>query len=127
MIYLASPYSDPDPAVKQERNDIIMRESALLMNAGYLVISPIAASHAIAVKHNLPGDYSYWQRWNKGLIDACSELWVCTMPGWEKSVGVAGEIEYAESKRISIRYYDPEKHQLAYDKDFNPESILWSH
>lgn len=104
-----------------------MRESALLMNAGYLVISPIAASHAIAVKHNLPGDYKYWQEWNHALIDACSELWVCTMSGWAKSTGVKGEIEYAKSKGIPILYYDPIEHQTSINSDFQPGDIVWTH
>lgn len=127
MIYLASPYSHPDPAVKQARNDMIMETTALLMNDGFIIISPIAASHPIAIKHNLPGDYAYWQKWNHALMDACSELWVCTMDGWKESTGVTGEMEYARSKGMPINYYDPIEKQLSINKEFNPDDIIWIH
>ena len=46
MIYLASPYSDPDPAVKQARYDAAVRAVGALMARGETVYSRIVSTHA---------------------------------------------------------------------------------
>jgi hypothetical protein len=45
MIYLASPYSHPDRAVREERFRGACRATAALLRSGHAVFSPIA--HAI--------------------------------------------------------------------------------
>jgi hypothetical protein len=53
MIYLASPYSHPDPAVREARFREACRAAAKLMRLGQPAFSPIVHGHPIAV-YGLP-------------------------------------------------------------------------
>jgi hypothetical protein len=50
MIYVISPYSHPDLAVRQRRFDAACRAAAALARDGHLVISPIVHGHPL-VEH----------------------------------------------------------------------------
>ena len=56
MIYLASPYSHPDPAVMEQRFETACRVAGWLMARGEIVFCPIAMSHSVAVRYDLPRD-----------------------------------------------------------------------
>ena len=107
MIYLASPYSDPDPAVKAQRFDVACEAAAALMRQGHMVFSPIAHTHPIA-RFDLPGGWHFWAAYDRAFIQWCDELWVLTLPGWDASVGVTAEIEFADMLGKPKRYIDPE-------------------
>jgi Domain of unknown function (DUF1937). len=47
MIYLASPYSHPDPLVREARFDAACRAMADLVHAGQIVFSPIVHGHPL--------------------------------------------------------------------------------
>lgn len=107
LVYLASPYSHPDPAVKQERFETICRVQAELLNQygnEHGFIGPIAASHCIAQYGQLPTDWEFWNKQDELLISKCDELWVIKMDGWEGSIGVQAEIGIALGKRIPIHF-----------------------
>ncbi len=61
MIYLASPYTHADPAVRQRRFEAACRTSAVLICRGQTVFSPIAHSHAICA-YGVPLDWRFWKR-----------------------------------------------------------------
>ncbi|MFW6106533.1 MAG: DUF1937 family protein [bacterium] len=102
LIYLASPYSDADPAVEQARFDAVCRSAAALMRQGLLVYSPIAHSHPIA-RYGLPTDWAYWQRYDREILACCAEIWVLMLPGWEQSVGVQAEMRLARDMNKRVR------------------------
>lgn len=106
-IYLASPYSHPDPAIREERWHAACRASAALMKAGRIVFSPIAQTHPMALLGDLPLDFEFWQDYNRAWIEACSRLIVLTLDGWRESVGVRGEIAIAKELGIEIEYLGP--------------------
>lgn len=95
LIYLASPYSHPDELVRHERFERLLAVVAQFMNEGYLVFSPIAHSHPVAVRHDLPGDWEFWKRIDAAFISVCGAVWVLCIEGWRESKGVAAEIEIA--------------------------------
>lgn len=95
-IYLASPYSSPIPGVAEARFNEAMAVVAGLQAGGHMVYSPILHSHPVAMKHDLPTDFNYWQHLNRVFIAKLDEVWVIDIPGWRESVGVRGEIEYAQ-------------------------------
>lgn len=103
MIYLASPYSHPDPAVQAERCEAVCRVAAHLIRLGHVVFSPIAHSHGIA-KHGLPTDWLFWEKQDHALLAVCDELWVVTLDGWQESRGVQAEIAMARALGKPIRY-----------------------
>ena len=47
IIYLAAPYSHPDPGVRERRFRAINRAAAALIAEGRIVFSPISMSHPI--------------------------------------------------------------------------------
>jgi nucleoside 2-deoxyribosyltransferase len=107
LIYLASPYSHPDPAVRQIRYEVACEAAAYLMRRGLMVFSPIVHSHPIA-QYGLPKDYAFWRQYDEALMDACWGIVVLMIDGWRESKGVTAEIEYMSRKGIAAEYLDPE-------------------
>jgi hypothetical protein len=105
LIYLAAPYSHPDPNVITERVRAIDRTAAHMFAQGHFVFSPITHCHPIHL-YGLPGDYNFWQEYNKRMLSHCDELCVLMLDGWGQSLGVQGEIEFARenNKIVSYRY-----------------------
>jgi nucleoside 2-deoxyribosyltransferase len=108
MIYLASPYSHPDPQQREQRYRHALHATAILMKTGEIVISPIVHSHHLHTEYGFGGDWETWAALDLALIDACSEVMVLQIAGWRMSKGVAAEIRYAKSIGRPVRYYDPE-------------------
>jgi len=96
MIYLASPYTDPDPKVMQMRYEMVCEACAGLANKKRVVFSPVAHWHPIAIKYDLPRDYKFWEIQNYGVISCCFRFYVLTLNGWDTSIGIKYEVEYAE-------------------------------
>lgn len=107
MIYLARPYSHPDPAVRQERFAAACRAAAELIRRGHVVFSPVAHSHAIA-QHGLPLDWRFWSRHDRRYLEACDEVAVLMLDGWRESVGVRAEIAIARELDKPVRYLAPD-------------------
>lgn len=103
MIYLASPYSYNNGPVSlqsqiiQARYKLVEFQTALYFKTNRPVLSPIVHNHELALHYNLPGSFDYWQKMNKAWISCCHEFHVLDLPGWEKSVGVQAEAEFAET------------------------------
>ena len=107
MIYLASPYSHDDPAIREQHFQAVCRETAELMRRGNVVFSPIVHGHPL-VGHGLPTDWPFWERFDREHLRRCDELVVLTLDGWRESVGVAAEIRIADELGTPIRYLAPE-------------------
>ena len=106
MIYLASPYSHPDPAVRQQRFEAACRAAASLLRAGINVFSPIAHSHPIA-GYGVPATWDFWVQVDREFLRKCEVLAVLTLDGWEQSVGVAAEIAMAQEFGMPVLYVAP--------------------
>lgn len=103
-IYLACPYTDPNPEIRAERNDRVTAFCAELLNAGHIVFSPITYTHHMAQAHTMPTTWEFWHTLDVSFIAWAEELWVLTLPGWERSTGVAAEIEEARRLDKAVRY-----------------------
>jgi hypothetical protein len=103
VIYIASPYSHPDPTVREARYDAVCEHAASMLRDGRLVYSPVAHSHPLAAR-GLPGDWSFWARHNAAMLARCTALAVLTLPGWEQSEGVAAEVEIARRLGLPVGY-----------------------
>lgn len=108
LVYLASPYSDPDLAVVEARFDAVCHEAAIWMGRGVHIYSPIAHTHPIAMRGSLPTDWAFWQTYDRVMIDASAEVWVLALPGWRESKGVTAEIAIAEAAGKKWRMIVPE-------------------
>jgi len=109
LIYLASPYTHPDSEVRENRFESVCKATAALIAKGYYVFSPIASSHPIAVKYNLPTPYHFWQEFNELMISRSDYVVVLELDGWKESVGVSAERAFAERIGKPIFFADPEQ------------------
>lgn len=104
MLYLASPYSDPNEVVRDLRALTVMRAASQLAIEGIPVYSPIAHWHYPAKLFTLPKDADFWRRLNFAILARCTELGMLLIPGWRESKGM--EEEYQEALRLGLPVND---------------------
>lgn len=112
MIYLVSPYSSPDPTVREQRFHAACGATAQLLRLGHITFSPVVHGHPLAI-FGLPTDWSYWKPFARAMIRLSDEVVVLTLDGWRKSVGVAAEIEIAGEFGTPVRYLAPVSAELS--------------
>lgn len=110
LIYLASPYTHTKRSEMAKRFIEISRIAAGLTVKGYYIISPISMNHPWKEygDDELGYTWEYWAEFDTRLLEACNELMVALMPGWDTSIGVKHEITIARHLGLPIRYIDPE-------------------
>ena len=103
LAYLAAPFSHPDPSVKKWRLQTVNQYVCKLLKEGQMVYSPLT--------HNVPlielGMQNSWDTWRELdhlMLSKCELLIVLTLEGWESSIGVSSEIEFAKANNIPIAY-----------------------
>ena len=107
--YLASPYSHPSPAVRQERYEAVVRAAARLMLDGQVVFSPIAHSHPVeTLGMPAPQSGAFWMKQDLALLRHADRLLVLALPGYDESAGIRQEVEFALSKNIPVELLQPE-------------------
>ncbi len=107
MIYLASPYAHPDPAVMQERFHKVAELTATLIKQGAVIYSPIAHNHYLACNFDMPRTWDFWQLLDLPMLDLAEQLDVYMLDGWEQSKGLAAEIVHATATGKPILYRRP--------------------
>jgi len=106
MIYVCSPYTDPDPAVREQRFESACRAAAELICQGRTVYSPIVHSHVIC-RYGVPLDWRFWARHDRRFLELSREVVVLMLPGWEASVGVQAEIAIARELGKPVSFIRP--------------------
>jgi hypothetical protein len=107
VIYLACPYTDPDPQVRKLRFEAATNAAAELIKQGSIVYSPITMTHPIdmvlaGAANTLGSDY--WVAFDEAFMEMCSEIVVLQLEGWQKSTGVARELAYFRDAGKPIKY-----------------------
>jgi len=105
-IYLAIPYSDPDPEVRKGRFELVNRMAVELLEEGFNIWSPISHSHPISLYMDNSNDSDFWCENSLAFLEHCDELVVYCLQGWKESRGVTKEIKFAKSHKIPIRYLE---------------------
>ena len=118
MIFLSAPYTHDNKVVVQERmktiEEIIINLILLKIDA----ISVLQYGHTLVEKYpNLPINWDYWKDYCFSFIDRSDIFCVIMLDGWQESVGVKEELEYAKSKNIKIIYFDPKLNDFTYIKN----------
>lgn len=108
MIYVAAPYSHTDPEVVKQRMVMFARVMAKIIEDGKHPVSPLM-NHFLAdkVEINFPLSWAFWEEYSYQLLTRCDIVYVITMPGWQESAGVQGEIALAVSMGTPVEYIDP--------------------
>lgn len=107
MIYLASPYSHPDPVEREKRYLEAMRKLRLYILEGIACFSPIVHSHEMAKIYNMGRAWEAWQQYNKEMLKHCWEVHILTLDGWRESEGIKQEIAWASEFEIPCLEVSP--------------------
>lgn len=102
--YLASPYSHLSADVRHARYIEAMRATLWLLQHRQWVFSPIVHCHEIAVLNDLPTNALYWRDFNRAMLEKASSFTILALEGWDKSNGIADEIDTAHDLSIPIRF-----------------------
>ena len=108
-IYLATPYTDPDPAVRRARFEAVTQAAGALMRQRFLVFSPITMGHPISEAcADIPVEFPYWETACLSYLTGwATRLVVLTLDGWEESLGVTAEIAAARERGLPVEYLSP--------------------
>lgn len=106
MIYLASPFRHRNPETVQRRinmnrlfvNHLIAVQGAYIYAP--LLYGPNVTSPGVKIPEK------YWLAHCVEMLKKCDALYVYCLPGWDKSKGVALEIETARAADIPITFYN---------------------
>lgn len=106
-VYLASPYTHDDQVVRDTRFKAACAAAAKLMLGGQCVFAPIP--HSVPIEAEFPAmqGFDFWMAMDLPILARCTKLVVLTLDGWERSRGVARELEYAREHGIPIEFMEP--------------------
>lgn len=107
--YIASPYSDPDPKVSEQRYRAALRATHWCLTHDMIVFSPIVHCHEMAIIYGMPTDFRFWKAYNNAMISGSSGLLVLEIEGWQQSAGVSAEREIAVKAGLPVGHLLPEK------------------
>ena len=109
LAYLATPYSDNNPEIMEERFLKVNKVASILISNGEIIFSPISHTHPIKLAGNLPGTWQFWDEFDRTYLERCYRLYVLMIDGWEKSTGVNAEIKIAKELGLEIIYINYEE------------------
>jgi len=104
IIYLSAPYTHPSVMVRKQRFLAVTKIAGDYLKEGQHIISPITHSHPIVCELDIPHTWEFWKEFDYMLIRMCSKMVVLMIDGWNESVGVQAEIEYARKLGLPIGY-----------------------
>ena len=107
-VYLMCPYSHKRYHVRQSRVLLASRTAAYLMRQGYCVYSPL--SHSDQIAHHIENhlDHDFWLRQCRPFVEWADEVHLILADGWDKSRGIALELEWAKELGKPVHYINPE-------------------
>lgn len=104
FVYLASPYTHKDQAIRRDRYIQAKYYTAYALVNGIHLYSPIVHCHELAMEFNLPKDFLFWKAYNSAMLAKSSRVSILCIPGWEESKGVSYEKDLAQQLCIPIDY-----------------------
>lgn len=103
LYYLASPYTHPDRNVMHLRAKLVTQTAVELLKHNIFVFAPIAYN-APWEEYNLPGNWEFWEKFDKAFVSRMDGVIVLELEGWKESTGVTAEIAYAKSLGLPVYY-----------------------
>lgn len=106
LYFIACPYSDPNPEIVTMRFNQCTDVAAALSLAGHAAYSQITMTHPINEAVAKVGKKIVWGPIDEAYMARCDELIVLTLPSWDKSSGVAAEIDYFKARGKKVWTYE---------------------
>jgi Domain of unknown function (DUF1937) len=128
LVYLASPLTHADAAVRHERSIAVARATGWFMNnqRDVFFFSPIAYAHLIAQENTLPYEWHFWAEIDECMLSRCEEIWILAIPGFKKSTGVNAEKKIAERLGLPCKWVVPQPDGTYVVSDTEPEDVVLS-
>ena len=95
MLYLASPLSHENPAVRRRRYEIACRATAKLIAARIPVFSPLCNSVPAVELGGLKASHDDFLAVDLPILRRCDEVLIVGIEGWDQSPGVKLEMSEA--------------------------------
>lgn len=99
LLYLATSYSNAEPAKRGAHANLASECAAWLMRKGWRVVSPLSMGHAILqADKELRDQATGFEAWREPclrMLESSDALVVLLLDGVRESVGLAAEIDYA--------------------------------
>src|SRR4051794_37926169 len=111
MLYLASPYSNEDPAVREKCHSAAVQAATFLRRLGHAVFAPIVNGHPL-VAQGWPTDWTFWRQFDQPILERCDSIVVLTLAGWQESIGVLAEINLAIQLGKPVFFLSPASIQM---------------
>lgn len=100
----------------------------------WVFISPSMQNYQVLpfLPEGYGADYEAWKTRCRALLPKCDVIWVLQFPDWERSVGVADEVQFAKELGLQVvyinmetlaRHHLPNDGWLVYDHTKNPPSF----
>lgn len=70
-------------------------------------IAPMVQDYQLLPFMSITATWEDWGKHCRVIIPRCDEVWVLKYTGWDKSIGVAGEIACAKQHDIPVFYHEP--------------------
>ena len=109
-VFIISPYTDVDPEVTRLRvidtEQYIVQLITVNRVSAYSVIT--AFDHLLK-DYVIPGDYTYWAKHCKTMMECAKVVHVLMLKGWNTSQGVQDEIHIAKKLGKDIEYIEWER------------------
>jgi nucleoside 2-deoxyribosyltransferase len=109
LIYLACPYTHPDPSVRLYRFQQATKAAAALIRQGHIVFSPITMTHPIDIEmagaENTLGS-DFWVTFDESFMDRCDVFALLPLAGWQDSGGIRREIAYFKARGKPLKILD---------------------
>lgn len=106
ILYVAGPFSDPDPIHGVERNILIASEAALAAwRQGWVVICPHKNTAGFQHARDIPNHV--WYEGDLEILKRCDAILL--LPGWQNSVGAKTEAELAQELGLQILKWEEEE------------------
>lgn len=112
LVYLASPYFHTFKPVMMGRYYQTAKVTAQLIERGIPVFSPIVHCHHLKEFGMLTVSEETMRDYDLAYVEACTEVWVLQITGWDASEGVRKEMDYAIGSGKTIRTISVDKDSM---------------
>ena len=121
--YVATPYSKYPQGLHAAYMDANEAAARLVKRYNMRVFCPIGHSHSLCLIYGTANGLDdhvapeFWKSFDAPFLAAAYGVAVIMMDSWERSAGVAHEIEFAKQHEMPIRYYDWPSLKLAAEEN----------
>lgn len=107
ILYIACPYTDPDPKVREHRVALATKVAAIYIKKGHVVYSPLTHSHPIDVELGETLSSDFWVTFDETFMEICDEMLIIQSKGWAESKGIERERQFFKARNRPISFFLP--------------------